>query len=139
MSGRWARRVASGSGAPAALLLAACAATLESSEPKIVTGYQVPAFALHQECLRLARGDRVDYSFRSSVPVAFGIRYHTGNATVLPVSRDATLGDAGIYAAPEGRDYCLAWEAGPADAVIDYRIRVRPAEEVSGAPRARGR
>lgn len=135
----WARRVASGSGAPAALLLAACATTLEPGEPKVVAAYEVPAYALHEECLRLARGDRVDYSFRSTAPVTFGIRYHEGNASVFPVSRDATLDDAGIYAAFEARDYCLAWEAGPAAALIDYRIRVRRAEVVSDPPRTRGR
>jgi hypothetical protein len=115
-------------GALAALAVAACAtATLNTGEPKSVAGYALPPYGFYEECARLAPGDRVDYSFAASEPVAFDIRYRAGNAVVSPLTRDATHGDAGLFMPPLAEDYCLRWEAGPAGALIDYRIRVRPA------------
>ena len=32
---------------------------------------------------------------------------------------------AGVFAATAARAYCLAWEAGPQGAILDYRFRVR--------------
>jgi hypothetical protein len=60
--------------------------------------------------------------------VDFNIHYHEGNAVVMPVVREQSLEDAGIYSVRIAQDYCLMWEAGGAGAVIDYRIRVRPPE-----------
>jgi hypothetical protein len=115
-------------GVPAALTLAACTAlTVTAGTPKTVTGHPLPPYELHRECMRLAPGDRVDYSFDSSEPVAFDIRYHDGKAVVMPVARAMSRADAGVFAPPLAQDYCLAWEAGPAGALIDYRIRLRRA------------
>ena len=44
----------------------------------------------------------------------------------MPVVRDGSLEDAGVYVARIAHDYCLTWEAGPVGAMIDYRIRVKP-------------
>ena len=44
----------------------------------------------------------------------------------MPVVRDSSLEDAGVYVARIAHDYCLTWEAGPGGAMIDYRIRVKP-------------
>jgi hypothetical protein len=111
-----------------ALSLAACtAATLATDAPKTVTGQSLSPYELHEECVRLEAGDRVDYAFESSEPVAFHIRYRDGNAVLMPVTRENARGDAGIYGPAVAQHYCLAWEAGPAGALIDYRIRVRRA------------
>ena len=111
-----------------ALSLSACAtATLTQDTPKTVVGHALPPLAVHEECVRLAPGDRVDYSFDSSEPVAFNIHYHEGKAVVMPVSREASRADAGVFAPALAQHYCLRWEAGPAGALIDYRIRLRRA------------
>lgn len=111
-----------------ALSLSACAtATLTADTPKTVIGHALAPRELHEECLRLAPGDRVDYSFDSSERIAFNIHYHEGNAVVMPVSREATRADAGVFAPSLAQHYCLMWEAGPAGALIDYRIRLRRA------------
>ena len=38
---------------------------------------------------------------------------------------DQTTGDAGVFLPKLEHDYCLMWEAGPAGALLDYRIRLR--------------
>ena len=63
----------------------------------------------------------------TSEPVAFHIRYRDGNAVLIPITRENARADAGIFAPAVAQHYCLAWEAGPAGALIDYRIRVRRA------------
>jgi hypothetical protein len=85
----------------------------------------LPSFASHDECVRLAPGDRLEYAFEASEPIAFEIRYRERNAAVAPVVRERSRGDAGVFVARLDRDYCLVWEAGGAGALIDYRIRLR--------------
>ena len=48
--------------------------------------------------------------------------------SVMPLVREKSREDAGIYSVRIAEDYCLMWEAGAAGATIDYRIRVRPPE-----------
>ena len=45
----------------------------------------------------------------------------------MPVVREKSRGDAGVFAPPLAHHYCLMWEAGAAGALIDYRMRLRPA------------
>lgn len=111
-----------------ALSLAACtAATVASDASKIVAGQSLSPYELHEECVRLEVGDRLDYVFETNEPVAFHIRYRDGNAVLMPVTRENARGDAGIFAPMVAQNYCVAWEAGPAGALIDYRIGVRRA------------
>jgi len=110
----------------AALALCGCAAQYVTADaPKIVRAHPLPSFQIHEDCVRLAPGDRVEYRFESTEPVDFNIHYHDDKAVVMPVVREQSREDAGMYAAQIARDYCLMWEAGAAGATIDYRIRVR--------------
>ena len=74
---------------------------------------------------RAGRPRRVSDS-RAPSRSTFNLHYHEGNAVVMPVVREQSREDAGVYAAQIAQDYCLMWEAGPAGATIDYRIRVKP-------------
>ena len=112
----------------AAMALSACAAPNLADAPKIVQGHAVPSYQIHEECLVLKPGERVEYRFESSEPVDFNIHYHEGNAVVMPLVREQSREDAGMYLVRIAQDYCLMWEAGAAGAMIDYRIRVRPPE-----------
>ena len=47
----------------------------------------------------------------------------------MPIVREKTRADAGVFATPAAQDYCLMWEAGAAGALLDYRV----------APARRGR
>lgn len=110
-------------------LSAGCTTRLTADGPKTVAAHPLPSFASHDECVRLSPGDRLDYAFEASEPIAFEIRYREGNAAVAPVVRERSRGDAGVLVARLAREYCLVWEAGGAGALIDYRIRLRPAAQ----------
>jgi hypothetical protein len=110
-------------------LVAGCATRLTADGPKAVAAHPLPPFASHDECARLSPGDRLEYAFEASEPVAFEIRYREGTAVVAPVVRERSRGDAGMFVARLARDYCAVWEAGGAGALIDYRLRLRPAAQ----------
>ena len=109
---------------PFALVLAGCATPHAGDPPKIVQGYPLPPYQIHEECLALNPGERVEYRFESTEPVDFNIHYHEGKAVVMPLVREKSREDAGVYAVRIAQDYCLMWEAGAAGAVLDYRFRV---------------
>jgi len=105
-----------------------CAATSVTADaPKVVTAMALTPYEIREDCVRLAPGDRLDFAFDATEPVAFEIHYREGAATLAPIARSDTRSDSGIYLAPLPREYCLAWEAGGAGALIDYRLRLRPA------------
>lgn len=113
-------------GLVAACLLTACAVAPVDA-PKVVESYPLAPYALHEECVQLAPGDRLDYRFAGTAPVDFNIHYHEGNAVIMPVVREKTREEAGVYPASLDGEFCLQWEAGQAGAFIGYRIRRRPA------------
>jgi hypothetical protein len=109
-----------------AIPLAACAA-----QPAIVPGgvhevkaHPLPPYAIHEECVKLLAGDRIEYSFKASAPLHFNIHYHEGNAVVMPLSRDKVDSDTGRFDVKVEQEYCLMWEAGAAGTPLDYRVRL---------------
>ena len=126
-AGRPARGDAPGAVLIAALVVAACAnPPVDATAPKAVRDHVLTPYAMHGECLRVAAGERIEYYFTSTEPVDFNIRYHDAGAVLMPVVRDATREDSGVFAPRFAQDYCLTWEAGPAGASLDYRFRLRP-------------
>ena len=112
----------------AALPLCACTTPLVTADsPKSVRAHPIAPYEWHEECLHLEAGDRVEFTFESTEPVDFNIHYHEGKAVVMPIVRDKTRADAGIFASPAAQDYCLMWEAGAAGALLDYGVRLRAA------------
>jgi hypothetical protein len=95
--------------------------------PLAVSGHPLPPYQMHEECAVLAPGDRLEFAFEASEPVDFNVHYHDNQAVVLPVTRERTRAAAGVLPIVIGQDYCAMWEAGPAGALIDYRLRVRRA------------
>ena len=121
-----ARRVATVIIGPCCLI--GCAtAPLTADAPRSVTGMSLPPYEIREDCVRLLPGDRLDYTFDATEPVAFEIRYREGVAALSPIVRGFVRGDSGVYLASLDREYCLVWEAGPAGALVDYRLRLRPA------------
>ena len=112
----------------ATIVLAGCATPNATDTPKIVQGYPLPSYQIHEECLALKPGERVEYRFESTEPVDFNLHYHEGNAVVMPLLREKSREDAGVYSVRIAQVYCLMWEAGAAGAVLDYRVRVKPPE-----------
>ena len=125
-----ARRSAPGLALPVAssvalsvALAAGCATPAGPEGPQEVRGFSIAPYAIHEACHRLAAGERLDWRYESRMPVHFNIHYHDGPSVVMPLSRDASLGDSGIYVATVAHDYCAMWEAGPLGTVIDFAVR----------------
>jgi len=112
----------------AVVALGGCATGPTATDaPKVVRAYPLPSYQVHEECFKLDAGDRVEFGFESTEPVDFNIHHHEGQAVVMPISREKSREDAGIYVARLAQDYCLMWEAGAAGAVIDYRFLIKRA------------
>jgi hypothetical protein len=113
------------------VLVVACATptVLSSGEPKVVRGQDIHAYEVHEDCLRLAVGDRLDYEFASNQPVDFNIHYHEGRSVLMPIVRNKARQDSGLFAPVLAQDYCLMWEAGADGALLDYRIVVRRSDK----------
>jgi len=128
MSASSRRRAGAALDVALALAVAACTtAPLSLDEPAAATAMPLPPWESREVCVRLAGGDRLEYTFEATEPVAFEIRYHDGASVVAPLVRDAARADAGLFLAQLPQTYCLVWEAGVAGALIDYRLRRRPA------------
>jgi hypothetical protein len=111
-----------------ALPFAGCATPpIAAGVPRVVERLVITPYAIHEECVHLARGDRIDWRYESSAPLAFNIHYHEDNAVLSPVVRDESTADSGTFEARVTRDYCLTWESGPPGAIIGYRVLLRRA------------
>lgn len=112
----------------APMLLGACTtAPIAPGVPREMSRVVIAPYQSHDECVRLARGDRIDWRYESSEPLAFNIQYREDNAVLSPVVRDHSATDSGTFEAQVGSDYCLTWESGPPGAIIAYRVLLRPA------------
>lgn len=112
--------------ASAGLLVAGCASTpADPDAPREVNGQNIAPYASLEECRPLAPGDRLDYRFTSTSPVAFNIHYRESNSVVMPIVRDGVVADSGIFQPIIAQRFCVAWEAGPVPVAVSYRIAVR--------------
>jgi hypothetical protein len=110
-----------------AVCVAACAASPPAPDvPRAVARLPIAPYAEHEACIDGAPGERLDYRWQASEPVAFAIRYREGGALVAPVVREGSHGDSGILALRLRERYCLHWQAGPSGALVDYRFVLRP-------------
>ena len=71
-------------------------------------------------------GDRVEWRYSARHPVAFNIHYHEGKVVVSPIVRDSALSGEGVFDPLTAQEYCLMWEAGPIDTLLDYSVRFVP-------------
>ena len=115
-------------GAALAVAVAACmTAQVVPGVPRNVARVVIAPYQSHDECMRLAQGDRLDWRYESTEPLAFDIQYREDQAVLAPVVREHSMTDSGTFDARLAQDYCLTWEAGPPGAIISYRVLVRPA------------
>ena len=111
-----------------ALALCGCASApaITLGVPHVVPRTVIAPYAVHEECVRLTSGDRVDYQYDSSDPLKFAIGYREGSNVLMPVVRGPSASASGTYEVLIAHRYCMTWEAGPPGAIIRYRILVRP-------------
>jgi hypothetical protein len=93
------------------------------SSPKIVSGIELAAYEIHEECLRLSPGERIAYRFRAQPPVSFNIHFHEGNAVIMPIDMASSVDEGGLFEADRQQTYCLMWEAGAQGSRLDYRVQ----------------
>jgi hypothetical protein len=107
----------------AALETVACATAPDRLEvPKVVVGLDISPYLVFEQCVLLQAGDRIGYLFRATVPLAFNIHFHDGNAVIEPISAASTQGESGEFSADRDQTYCLMWEAGAGGSVLEYRV-----------------
>ena len=107
-----------------AIVAAACASKPpDPNAEHAQDGFEIAPYGIHETCLKLAVGDRLDWRFESRWPVDFNLHYHEGQAVIMPVTKLASYGDSGIFpvtvAARLLRD--VGGRAG--GCVVNYRIR----------------
>jgi hypothetical protein len=108
----------------AALAATACAGgEYRLDSPRSAAGLEIGPYGIHEECVELARGERIDYYFASAAPVAFNIHFHDGNAVIMPIVREKVREAADDFTADRKEVYCLMWEAGVEPTILEYRIR----------------
>jgi hypothetical protein len=123
-----AGRIAFAAIAFAAIAFAGCATPpIAAGVPKTVDRLVIAPYALHEACVTMARGDKLDWRYESGAPLAFEVHYREGGAVLAPVVRDASSADSGTFEAREPRDYCAHWEAGASGAIVSYRLLLRAA------------
>ena len=66
--------------------------------------------AFDERCLKLAAGQSIRYSFRSSEPVDFNIHAHRGSEVIYPVKQAGVRESSGTFQADVAEDYCLMWQ-----------------------------
>ena len=112
----------------AALLAGGCATTdpYRFDGPRSEAGVGLAPYTVREECFRLDPGDRFDFYFWSTAPLAFNIHYHDGNAIVMPIDRPRTNEESGELIADRREVYCMMWETAAESALIDYRARPLP-------------
>ena len=106
-------------------LRAACASAPADPDARESTGQNIAPYESHEECLTLGPGDRLDYRFTSTSPIAFNIHYREANAVISPIVREGISADSGIFQPVARQSFCLAWEAGPVPVLVSYRVAVR--------------
>lgn len=108
------------------LPLLACAAqpALVPGKLREVRAHSLPPYQIHEECVKLVPGDRLEYSFDAQAPLNFNIHYHEGLVLVMPLSRERVTSDSGDFRPNLAQEYCLMWEAGPQGTPLDFRVRL---------------
>jgi len=91
--------------------LAGCALPLRLDAPHNVGPIELAPGEHHEDCVRLATGDRVLFRFEASPAAAFSVRYRSGEAQVFPFIRPPTESDSGFFVAAETHSYCFDWVA----------------------------
>jgi hypothetical protein len=113
-----------------AAALAGCGiGTIVPNERHTVRKHPLPPFELHEDCVRMQPGDRLEYRFQATARVNFDIHFHEGKVVVAPITREQVEADRGAFEPLDAHEYCLTWEARLPNTLVDYEVMlVRPAK-----------
>ena len=112
---------------PLLIALLAAASAL-GAETKSTSSGDTHAFSatvnpggVHEECVKLAKGESRRFEWSASAATDFNIHYHEGPEVFYPVKKDGVTKDKGTFKAKIAQEYCWMWTA-KAPARIDGRI-----------------
>ncbi len=94
--------------------------------PRGAAGLELTSYAVQEECIALDRGERFDFYFVSSAPIAFNIHYRDANAVIMPITVDNATRDSGVFVADHKDVYCLTWKAGIEPTILEFQLRPLP-------------
>ena len=66
---------------------------------------------VHEECMKLDKGERRRYDWKADAKVDFNIHYHEGKEVFYPVKRNATAKGKGTFRAKVAQEYCWMWSS----------------------------
>jgi hypothetical protein len=70
---------------------------------------RIPPGKFLEVCRGLAKGQVVDWSFKSPSHVNFNLHYHEDKTVVFPIKQDKVSALAGQLTVPLDQDYCWMW------------------------------
>ncbi len=76
----------------------------------------------HEECVRLEKGEKRDYSWSADGPVNFSIQDRGAADARHAVKVDGMRGDGGTFVAAAADDYCWTWTALDRPVKLEGRI-----------------
>lgn len=110
-----------------ALLFALVATPALAAEGAGPYSFTLSGKAFDERCLKLAAGESLRYSFRSSADVDFNIHYHRAKDVFFPVKQGAVREANSTFRAQTEEDYCLMWEhTGPGSAEVQGTLERIP-------------
>ena len=99
---------------PRILLVSALAcASAFAAEPAKKQNFavEVKAGGIHEECVKLAKGESRRYQWSSNAVLDFNIHYHEANEVFYPFQRTSVTKGKGTFKAKIDQDYCWMWTA----------------------------
>lgn len=98
-------------GLASAALLALAGPVFAASSSASAFNVTLDANKIHESCLKLAKGERARFEWKSDVPVDFNIHYHEGKEVFYPVKRDGATRGKDTFRAKTDQEYCWMWSA----------------------------
>jgi hypothetical protein len=117
----------------AALLFAAAPAGAEEAgapPAESTRSVKLPANEFQEECMQLAAGQRLGYSFHAAAPLDFNLHYHRDGKILYPVLKNGIAKVAGSFTSPRNDGYCLMWRnPGNSAVALEYRFGTAVADK----------
>ena len=103
--------------------LPAFAADAPAGKKPLTVEFTLEPGKVHEECMRLHKGEARRFQWSSDVAVDFNIHYHKGDDALYPFKANNRKGAKARFAAAETHEYCWMWTARKAAAQVSATIR----------------
>ena len=88
---------------------------------------ELPAREVHEECVELAVGQRLSYTYSAGRALQFNIHSHAGDKIAYPVRKNARQVRA-AYVPHKAQGYCLMWtNPGTKPVTLEYSFEIAAA------------